>query len=518
MSRGPSQATLLVELVCGSGVELFHSRADEAWVLLPCESHRECWPVRSRIFRQWIARLFFEEHGTAPGAQALSDALTVIEGYALYSSFEHAVELRLAARDGAIWLDLADDHWQAVRISADGWEVVHDPPIRFRRPRGMLPLPVPVTGGSIDELREFVNIDDLDWPLLLGWIVGALRPHGPYPILLVHGEQGSAKSTLLRVVRALVDPNEAPVRSAPKDGKDLIVAARNGLIVAFDNVSKLAPELSDDLARLATGSGFGARQLYTDLDEVLVNVARPIAVNGIAELATRGDLLDRGIVLNLPRISRYQDEDSFWATFAVVHPKILGALLDAVSAAMGTERTIGTPNVRMADFARWATAAEPGLGLAPGTFIDAYGTNRAAAVQVVLEESLIAGPVRTIAETGGYEGTPTELLQRIAAIVGETATKQRGWPSRPHVLSGELRRIAPALRRQGIDVQSSRTNTRRTIRITVLEPRQEAASPASPGVSTTAARDASDARDARSPRPSGGTYNGGVVIEQGPPS
>ena len=224
-----------------------------------------------------------------------------------------------------------------------------------------------------------------------GWSVRS----GPrsYSVLLVHGEQGSAKSTLVRVCRSLLDPNEAPVRREPRDGRDLIIAALNGHVVAFDNVSKLTSGLSDDLARLATGSGFGARQLFTDLDEVIVHVARPISLNGISEFAVRGDMLDRALVLTLPPINRYRDEDEFWEEFAFVHPWILGALFDVVSMALRNHESTPTPNVRMADFARWVQSAEPALGIGEGAFVRAYLANRSDSVQLILEADLLTAPV-----------------------------------------------------------------------------------------------------------------------------
>lgn len=491
----PSQATIVVELALNTdGLELFHTANGDAHVLIPQGTHRECWPVKSTAFRRWLQRLFFEQAGAAAGSQALQDALGVLEGTALFRRDEHEVYLRLAARDGVVYLDLADEFWQAIRIDHDGWQIVPNPPVRFRRARGMLPLPYPERDGSLDDLRRFVNVDPTDWPLYVGWLVGTLRPRGPYAILLVHGEQGSAKSTLVRVSRALVDPNEAPVRREPKNGQDLIVAARNGLVVAFDNVSTLPQELSDDLARLATGSGFGARQLYTDLEEVIVHVARPIAVNGIEEVATKGDVLDRSLVLMLPTISRYEDEDAFWDEFQKAHARILGALLDAVSCALANLESTPAPNIRMADFARWVNAAEPALGLNPGSFIDTYRDNRAGAVQLTLENSLLTQPVQLLAEEG-FEGSATELLDRLIALAGEDTSKKRGWPTRPNLLSGQLRRLAPAFRRVGVDVEFVRGRRIRTIRITALEQIGEESSPSSPPSPVTLR----DARDADSP-------------------
>ncbi len=157
-----------------------------------------------------LQREFYRATGTAPGAQAVQDALGVLEGRAHFERNEEPVHTRLAERDGAIYLDLADDDWNAVEITSAEWRIVRNPPVRFRRPAGMLPLPTPVAGGTLDDLRASVNASDDDWRLVVAWIVAALRPRGPYPVLPLHGKQGAAKSTTARVLRSLVDPNAVP--------------------------------------------------------------------------------------------------------------------------------------------------------------------------------------------------------------------------------------------------------------------------------------------------------------------
>jgi hypothetical protein len=174
----------------------------------------------------------------------------------------------------------------------------------------MLPLPVPVRGGNVDELRPFVNVEDPAgeatlppaWVLIVGWLIGAFRPRGPYPILNLHGEQGTAKSTTLRVLRSLIDPNTAPLRSQPREERDLLIAAMKGWIVAYDNVSDIKPWQSDAMYRLATGGGYGTRELYSDLEETLIDAQRPCATDGIEEYGTRPDYLDRSVIVHLPRI------------------------------------------------------------------------------------------------------------------------------------------------------------------------------------------------------------------------
>src|SRR5262249_21233519 len=173
--------------------------------------------------------------------------------------------VRIADHAGPIYLDLADEQWRAVEIGPDGWHVIGCPPVRFRRPAGMLPLPVPLQGGSLESLNSFLNLASRDdFVLIVAWLLAALRSGGPYPLLAISGEQGSAKTVLSKLLKALIDPNTAPVRSLSREERELMIAANNGYLLAFDNLSGLPIRLSDALCRLASGGGFAVRQLYPD--------------------------------------------------------------------------------------------------------------------------------------------------------------------------------------------------------------------------------------------------------------
>ena len=229
---------MLLELAAGA--KLFHTPNGTAFADLTIDGHRETWPVRSIRFRSWLRRRYYEATGGAPSPAALRSALDALEAQAQFDAPRRAVYMRVAEHDGRLYLDLADEQWRAVEIGLEGWRVMTSPPVRFRRSAGMLPLPVPVKGGSIDALVPFLNLPGHSaFVLVVAWLLAALRHGGPYPLLWVSGEQGSAKTVLSKFLRALVDPNAAPVRTMPREERDLFIAASNGHLLAFDNLSDI---------------------------------------------------------------------------------------------------------------------------------------------------------------------------------------------------------------------------------------------------------------------------------------
>ena len=193
------------------------------------------------------------------GQAAVRQTDSVTVGQPQFDGPERAVHVRTAEHAGHIYLDLADEHWRAVDIGPDGWRVTGCPPVRFRRPAGTLPLPVPQQGGSIESLNSFLNLVSRDdFVLIVAWLLAALRSGGPYPLLAISGEQGSAKTVLSKMLKALVDPNAAPVRALPREERELMIAANSGYLLAFDNLSGLPVWLSDAPCRLASGGSFAS--------------------------------------------------------------------------------------------------------------------------------------------------------------------------------------------------------------------------------------------------------------------
>jgi hypothetical protein len=436
---------------------LFNTPAAECFAHVRVDGHHETWPILSRGFRRWVNHLTYDAMGHVLKADQFRELIGILDATAYATGHVRKVHLRTGEHDGKIYIDLADDEWRAVEVAPDGWRLISNPPLRFRRTAGMRPLPVPVRGGSLDDLRPFLNVaSEGDFVLVVSWLVAALAGRSPYPALEVTGEQGSAKSTMTAALRFFVDPNAAPIRSLPREERDLFVTASNAHVLAFDNVSSLPYWLSDALCRLSTGGGWSCRQLYTDSDEVIFDGTRPMVMNGIVDFVDRPDLADRTIRIVLTAIAENirRPETSLWSAVERARPRILGALLDMVAFGLRELPEVRLERLpRMADFALWMTACE-GAVWKRGTFLRAFEANRREMVENVLEGDPVTAAVRSLMDAcGRWRGTATGLLEALAEHVDEGTRKSRGWPSTPRALSARLRRGATFLRKVGIETR-----------------------------------------------------------------
>ena len=466
--RAPNQTDILIGLA--NDIELFHEADGVAYADIDVSGHRETWNIRSEGFAHWLSRRFFKETRRALTPDTLHSSLANFEAKARFEGKEQSVFLRTGGLDGKIYIDLCNKNWEAVEIDCTGWRIINNPPVRFRRVAGMKELPRPVAGGSIGKIRDFLNVEsDGDFVLAVSWILAALRPHGPFPIMVLNGEMGSSKSTFSNILKSLVDPSASSIRTLPRKDTDLFISASNAYVLAFDNISSLSNSISDTLCRLSTGGSHVARELFTNQKEMTFSATRPMILNGIEEFVNRSDLADRSLFLTLESIpeDRRKAETEFWTSFEAERPYILGALFDGMVEGLRNINSTRLPKLpRMADFALWASACE-GAFWDKGALWKAYNDNREDVIEHVIEADPLADTLRAfIAKQTQREwsGTASDLLKYLTA---NGRNKPRGYPSSPHSLSGHLRRVATFLRKMGIEIEFAREKRtgRRIIRI-----------------------------------------------------
>jgi hypothetical protein len=408
--------------------------------------------------RAELARAFAEEHGKAPSANALADTMLALEGKA-YAGEERELNLRVARRDGTVWLDLGTTSGELVKITADGWEIQPGDGPLFRRTRLTGPLPKPGRDGNLAALRALLRIGDDVWPLVTAWLVSVLLlPGQPVPVLALLGEQGTAKSWQSRLLVQLADPSDSPLRTAPRDVESWAVAAAASRVVALDNVSRIEPWLSDCLCRAVTGDGLVRRALYSDSDVSVLSFRRAVLVNGISLGAMRGDLADRLVRVRLDQLTDAErlDEADLAARWEKAHPAALGGLLDlaaAVLAELPAVRLDRRP--RMADYGRVLAAVDRVHGTSGLEYY--LGQRRQLAAEIV-EDDPVAGAIAELAAKRAkegkepWEGTAAELLKLVCPPdAGEH------WPASGRGMTARIDRVAPALRATGTGITEIRS-------------------------------------------------------------
>jgi putative DNA primase/helicase len=408
-------------------------------------------------FRGWFTTFCVDQRNFVPNGDFLSSAQLYFAHWVKKDGKRVKDYIRIGGKVGELYIDTGNDSNDAYKITADGVTMVPGGPthIRLLRGAGMLPLVVPDLSVGASELtpllRKFIKVPDDEMILLVAWLLGCMRPEGPYPVLTISGEQGSGKSTILRLLRRIIDPHALDMRIPPKDDRDLQAMVRNSFCLAFDNVSYISNTMSDALCVISTGTGAqGGRALYTNAEESAVRVCRPIAMNGIPDVIERGDLVDRSIHVHFPRIDPKdrRDDHEFWQFFNAHHAQLLGALMNAAVIATQNYADVKLEEKpRMSAFAVWVVAAEQALGWTPGHFMQTYLSNRADAETQMLEfHGLASALMRMMEAKQEFSGTYSELIGALEMNSGPRETL----PRTSHGFAAELRRLKPLLERQGL--------------------------------------------------------------------
>ncbi len=371
---------------------------------------------------------------------------------------------RKAIGENEVYIDTGADE-SFIRIRPDGWDTMKDVPAKFRRTQAMNALILPEEGGTIDLLRQFMNCSDNDYQKIILCVLYYLVGSGPYPILSIKGEQGSAKTTSAKFIISMIDPSAGCIRAFPRNEADLAVAARSRYVLGFDNLSGMSRNMSDALCRIASGGSFSTRKLYTNEDEHIIEFCRPVVLTGIGSLGEGEDLQDRSIYVYMKAIPDHmrRSEEELLAKFNSFQGKILGALLDVAAAGLKRLPEIKLErSPRMADFARFSVACEEALGWKDGTVLDMLFKSRDEAVfdslnedpfaQAIIKEAHIANTKRTATEWDNY------LRETYRRSHNDT-----GWPKGPKALSQRLERLAPQLRLCGIEVVRERVEGQKFI-------------------------------------------------------
>jgi Domain of unknown function (DUF3854) len=443
-------------LEIGKIATYFHTADKVPYADIWIEGNRHTYAVRSKAFRMWLSGEFYKSAGKGIGSQTLQDTLNTLEAISLFEGEICEVHLRTAEHQGKIYLDLGTPDWKAIEIDAVGWRLVSDYPVRFWRPESQLPLPIPVTGGNLDELKDLLNVDGSAWTLIVTFLLFCFCPYKTYPVLVISAHRGSGKTAAAEIIKGLIDPGKAPLIKLQNDTHKLAVAAIRRLLLVYDNVGHINPDQSDDLCRVATGFGYSTRTLHETDGETTFEFTRPQIITAIDALVTRDDLADRVLMAQLPEIpaEKRLPQGELNAKVEAARPRILGALLTALSQTLAQPRPNPATLPRMADYALFAIASEKALGLKDGEFMETFNESREQSRQIVIESSPVGEAIVRLMEKTPlvWKGTASELLNELEKHTDEATYRSRYFPKASNSLSRQLTRLAPDLKALGIEV------------------------------------------------------------------
>ena len=481
--QAKSLANKIIELII-KDCELVHNQQKEPYAILKKAGVRQVYSIGSKSFSDLVASKYFASKKSALSEASLKSALSTLSGKAVYEGKCVEIFTRIAKTEDGYWLDLCNDAWEAVLITKAGWKVLSGSSIPlFSRSNSMLAIPTPIAGGSLDPLWDLVNIPPEDRLLVVAWLLECLRADTPHVVMEFVGEQGSAKSTTQKLLKMLIDPNVANLRAAPKKVEDVWIGALNSHLVSFENISYLGQDYQDALCVMATGGAHATRTLYTNREEVIIELRKPIILNGITVNVTAQDLLDRSLHIELPPVkTRLQSRDVEEA-FALQYAQFVGALLDqfvAVLNALDSVVIADEDKPRMVDFAYLGEALFQANGYEYGTFIGLYRSMRQKGVYRTIESLPIGLALLTHLQnqTEGWSGKLIELLAQLNTHkpIGET-----NWPKSAKGMGDALRRLSPALRTLGFNCKSNQKQGGYILwEITPIPPKELNQCPASP--------------------------------------
>lgn len=476
-----SAATWTMDHIVSGQIKMFESDEGEPYCIIPIGSTEQVWHLDAKEVAAWLARKYFDFRGKVLNNGSLKDVINTMKGYAHHGMRGKRVWLRMAEYKSDLVIDLGDDQHSAVHIHNGAWDIITKPPVHFRRAKGVLPLAIPARDGDLSLLRRYINCpSEPEWRLLRAWIVSCWRASGPFPILVLSGQQGAGKSTMAEFIRTIIDPNKCMLRQKAKSRHDFIIASNNSWILAYDNLSFLDEEMADALCCISTGTGFTCRALFTNLEEVLIQTCRPIITTSIEDIATRSDLLDRSLLIHCQPLDKEQRRSTrvLREAFTADLSLIVGGLCNVLAEAHKRYRYVrekGLP--RMADWARLGIAIEQALNEPDGSFLEAYQANLDIGKATALDASVLVPALTALMAKNGYwQGTGTELLQALRdAMVGIPDPKT--WPKLPTQLSNRLNRLAPHLSAVGL---KAATHTTHGVKIWTIQKTSDDSTPTTP--------------------------------------
>ena len=449
----------------------FVDETNKAWIKL--NNEQRIMSVRGKIFKSWLRIKLQEFLKKIPASSMIPNIIDQIEANAITYGEKKVLQPRICKVGDKIWYSIGGGINKAVQIDSQGWRVVETGLPFFREMSNSRSQELPTdVDADAKLLLEFINISDEEHKLLfLVTVITCFIPGIEHPSMVFHGSKGAAKTTAMETMKRVVDPSIEKPASLPRNNFDFGLQASQNYLLAYDNLTTITPWQSDLLCQVVTGGSVTKRENYTDEDLVRVNFQGCVAINGINQVVTRPDLLDRSVVFMLERISseNRRSKQEIEHEFSEALPKIMGGIFSTVSKAMKIYETFTLNNLpRMADYFKWGCCIAVALGYTEEDFVKAYNNNIQINQETAIENNLLAKSICILIEhETEWSGLVSDLHKKLKDILwAENYRTDVTFPSAPNKLLAKINEVRSDLEGVGICIEEKRNNSGKKVIIT----------------------------------------------------
>ena len=438
--------------------EYFTDQNGDAYVMFNYQGKCRPMMVRGEAFSDYLEHSCWTCSGKPIGETVKKSVTNIVEAKAKFEGGKRTLHTRTAWDGDVLWYDLGNG--KAVKVDENGWKIESPTDVLFRTFKHQKDQVEPVEGGDIDLIFKYITVNVRDWfkkVLFSTWITTVFFETIVRPIVIFYGQEGSAKTTASKLLKALIDPSSLEAITYPSNQKEFIQLLDHHYLVAFDNLSSLKESQSDDLCRVCTGQSFMKRELYSNDNDIVYNFKRAIVLNGINLVATKPDLLDRSLLFELDPITDENriSEEVLFPNFEKDKPLILGAIFTFISKAIklkkeGKIELKSKP--RLADFATWGTAVHVAMGGKADDFLKAYKSNIELQVEEALDGSALCQTIQAHMEGVDMIDEETRDLYRQLAKKAEELGVENDpeFPKSEKTLVKKMRPYKATLQKLGI--------------------------------------------------------------------
>lgn len=467
--------------VAMSNTETFYYTSEkQAYAKIKMFKNWEILSTNSSTFNYWITHCYEAVYGGVLDKNDINKAVQSIDSHAFFNGLKQDIHVRIAEKDNVIYIDLCNEEREFLEISANGFNVIKDSPVLFRRTPDMAEISKPIYRHKDDYklLKKYINVGNTgDFNIIIAYILGTFRPRIPKPLLNLIGEAGTGKSLNTRLIRTFIDPaKQKDLLKKEIDENELSTAANSQYLLAFDNMSGISAKGSDLLCVVSTGGAITKRKLYSDTDEIIVDLKKTVILNGIDDISQKQDLVSRTLFIETPPLkdSQKKTETEIWEAFEQDYSYILGSIVNAVSVGLSNKGKDQSSYPRMIDFGRFIQESSSALGWDVGYWKTTYINNQKDGVEQSLESDPFAASIVSMMRESQdkgllmWRGTATRLLEVLTEYLPEEERRyNQAWP-KSNKVKARLRRIAPSLKDVGITWEDARSASERLVVLRII--------------------------------------------------